>query len=193
MQKEEIRDLFISVLVLTVVFSISNLTAENMISYFLIIGMAFVFHEIAHINIATRIGAKSVYRIWPTGLLISLVLGIVSGGRIIFAAPGAVFISSIKHARWKTEYPSLKNEEYGLISSAGPVINLTISIIFILLNYLQPSEFFVKAASINILLGFFNLLPIPPLDGYKIIRWCRRSWLVLFLAAFVGWIGLWFI
>jgi Zn-dependent protease len=64
-----------------------------------------------------------------------------------------------------------------LVSAAGPLLNLTLGILFIgvlkLLSNLSISgffsgEFLYLAARINLTLFLFNLLPIPPLDGFHV-------------------------
>lgn len=189
----EIRDLFISVVVLGVIFSLANLTLENLIYSLFIVGLAFLVHEIAHKEMASKFGAEASYRIWPSGLLIALILGVLSGGRLIFAALGAVFVSPIKVARWKATFTSLQNQEYGIISLMGPLSNLALSALFLFLNYLYPSGLLVTGAMINIYIAFFNLLPFPPFDGSKIIRWCRKTWLITFITALTGLMGIWFV
>ncbi|WP_375504812.1 site-2 protease family protein [uncultured Nostoc sp.] len=64
-----------------------------------------------------------------------------------------------------------------LVSAAGPLSNLALGILFIgMLKFLSnPSlskllsgEFLYLAAQINLTLFLFNLLPIPPLDGFHV-------------------------
>ena len=87
-----------------------------------------------------------------------------------------------------------KNPRKGimLVSLAGPFANFFLAVVFALtartvvffsssgLYQMQQSGygnlvqtifvFFQLAVSINLALGFFNLLPVPPLDGSKILR-----------------------
>ena len=64
-----------------------------------------------------------------------------------------------------------------LVSAAGPLSNLALGILFILLlkffsnlilSGLLSEEFLYLAARINLTLFLFNLLPIPPLDGFHV-------------------------
>ncbi len=79
---------------------------------------------------------------------------------------------------------NLKNRRVGefLIAAAGPLSNLGIALIFGLLIRLALTGFvggvtsvtpFIEIASyivlINIVLAVFNLIPIPPLDGSKLL------------------------
>jgi len=60
-----------------------------------------------------------------------------------------------------------------MIAFIGPLINLIISIIFL------PFRFFSYISFINSYIAFFNLLPIPPLDGSKVIIWKNWLWLIM--------------
>ncbi|MCL2024003.1 MAG: site-2 protease family protein [Oscillospiraceae bacterium] len=69
---------------------------------------------------------------------------------------------------------------YALTSLAGPVSNLILAFIFSLCAGIcklfdadlsnMLNVFFNFASSVNIMLAVFNLLPIPPLDGFNIIQ-----------------------
>lgn len=95
-----------------------------------------------------------------------------------------IFLLGIGYAKPVPVNPrNFKNERAGmaLTSLAGPVSNLLMAIFFILFRYIavvfggesviaqSAGVFFGLAGMININLAVFNLLPIPPLDGSKIL------------------------
>jgi len=73
----------------------------------------------------------------------------------------------------------LKNPKKDLlyISLAGPLMNLALAFFFsiigkaipLLWDHLYIKLFITYTIHINIILAWFNLIPIPPLDGYKIL------------------------
>ena len=74
-----------------------------------------------------------------------------------------------------------KNPKWGmvLVALAGPIANLVLSFIAVVLLYLfslfdfftidSISSFFVTVAYISTYLAVFNLIPIPPFDGSRIL------------------------
>lgn len=64
-----------------------------------------------------------------------------------------------------------------MVAGAGPGVNILLAVIFaiaIRLLYGEVSMAFIQLASVvvvvNILLALFNLIPIPPLDGSKVLK-----------------------
>ncbi len=166
----------------------------------LIVGTSFVLHELGHRNVARHFNYFAEFRKWNFGLMFALGVSFLIGA--IFAAPGAVYIGNKrkrqweKKSRWDQEYPEYtKNglNEMGLISVAGIVINIILGLIFLgLLLFALPlftegtfvhqimRTIFTLGYVINFILAGFNLLPIGPLDGNKVMKWNPIIWAVLF-------------
>lgn len=172
----EIKELAIATVCLTLVLAIYpfGIDLSGLPTYFLITLFAFVSHELAHKFTAQKFGAEAHFKLWPAGLAFGF-LGAFAG--IKFLAPGAVIIYPYKFKRWAFRVLRLESSELGLIALAGPLTNLSVAILFSLLKL-------NLLASISAWFAFFNMLPIPPLDGSKVIRWNWGIWLVSTLISF---------
>ncbi len=180
--RRELADLAISWAVLTVCFAIAfmGLTPLSIAASGLAVLTGFVFHELAHRFTAERHGCLARYKAWYTGLLLAFVLAVFM--KVVFAAPGAVMI-------YYCAYP-LDRRTYGKIALAGPLTNMIIGYAslaaLLVLGPMLSSVAYViiwSMAYVNLFLAAFNLLPIPPLDGSKAIRYNAALWLLLLIAS----------
>ncbi len=66
---------------------------------------------------------------------------------------------------------NLKNprRDAALISVAGPISNFLIAVVLSILFRITGNAYLVIFIQLNVMLGVFNLLPIHPLDGFKIV------------------------
>lgn len=66
---------------------------------------------------------------------------------------------------------NLKNphRDSALISLAGPISNFLLAIILSILLKITEAPYLLIFIQLNVMLGVFNLLPIHPLDGFKIV------------------------
>lgn len=184
---KEIRDLIISFIVIALGFTIlySNGDYSHVTLIFPVVmigvGAGFIFHELGHKFVAMHYGYYAEYELWPTGLLIALVSSFFG---FIFAAPGAVVIYS----------NGMEKKTNGIISIAGPIVNIVLGLIFFLILgslgdfiYTETGAIVylicVLGTRINFFLAAFNLLPIPPLDGSKVMSWSVPVWLITFAIA----------
>lgn len=181
--REEIRDITIAVIALTVLYSLSvtrpfGWSVDSLLLFlpisFIAVGLGFILHELGHKVVAQRFGFFSEFRKWNYGLILGLLT--VPLGFMIFA-PGAVYFGS--YGRMVTD------EENGKISIAGPIVNIVLALIALFLTLSLRSYLTMENAglmyivlltlvltfNVNSFLALFNLLPIPPLDGSKVIQW----------------------
>lgn len=178
--REEVRDILVSMVVIAgvfaYVFSGKNIqTALFLLPATLItVGLGFVLHEIAHKLMAIRYGFWAEYRLWLEGLLLALVTAYFG---FVFAAPGAVYI----HGNY------IERDVNGKISLAGPLTNIILAIMFLMVSTVLPSPINQVAFlgyAVNSFLALFNLIPLAVLDGAKVFRWNPLIWLLAAAAAF---------
>jgi len=182
----ELRDIAIAVAVLTASFTIifsrrwrlfSDDVLMNALWWvlvsFIMVMSSFILHELAHKFTAQRFGAWSEFRMYPTGLILCLIMSVVG---FLFAAPGAVYIRGY-----------ITDEMNGKISIAGPAVNIGISTVALILCFIigkgLSADIFFLLAYMNAFLAVFNLLPIPPLDGSKVLKWNPAVYAVSVAAA----------
>ncbi len=188
----EFRHLLISMAVLTVAFSFA-LTRNNVVYgvlygfdlgvlirflpvAFLGVLTAFIFHELSHKLMAQKYGLWAEYRMYPNGLLLALAFALFTP--FVFAAPGAVMF------RGET-----RSYEMGRIALAGPLSNMVVAGVALSLylgvfyesSILGPVVGFI--CLINAILAAFNLLPIRPLDGSKVVQCNPTAWIIVFIIA----------
>lgn len=167
-------------------------------------------HEYAHAWMAVKLGddtprlagrltLRPMAHIDPIGAIMIFLVGFG------YAKPVQVNMHNLKNGR----------KSFALVALAGPVSNLIMALIFLVLKaiidavqvnvglpaavYMVLAYFFMYASSINISLAVFNLLPIPPLDGsrilnlilpskyyYKIMRYERYIMIAIFVLIWTG-------
>ena len=128
------------------------------------------FHEAAHAFVSNRLGdptAKSLGRLTlnplvhldPLGTLLLLFAGFGWGKPVPF----------------NPTYLKNPQRDSALISFAGPFANFMLAIVFTLIIKMVGTSgimgsFLYLAIFYNLLLGFFNLIPLHPLDGFKVVN-----------------------
>lgn len=56
-----------------------------------------------------------------------------------------------------------------LVILCGPLVNIILFALFLLADFICESRFFLMISAVNLVLGVFNLLPVLPLDGGRIL------------------------
>ena len=182
----EVKEIILSAIVLSIAFAIAYSNGVQHLDFvklptlilfaFIAVGIGFLAHElIGHKIIAQRLGLHAEYKMWRFGLVIALLSSLAG---FVFAAPGAVYVSA-RLDLWGRS-AGVSRRKMGFVSLAGPLVNLGLAVVFFMLNLFHPSGLFSLAVFVNIWLGIFNMLPIPPLDGSKVFAWDKRIWIAVF-------------
>ena len=175
---------FYIILGVLVILSMANMTALEWLDILLTLPaviIAITFHEFAHAFVADKLGDTTprsqgrltlnpLKHLDPVGFVL-LMFAHVGWGKPVEINPNNFTSNKSKSAC------------EALVSLAGPVMNFIIAIIstviyYALYKYAPANEFAISilitlsylTAIINIGIGVFNLIPLPPLDGEKIFR-----------------------
>ncbi len=167
-------------------------------------------HEFAHAWVATRLGDDTPRRDgrvtlyplahvdWLGTAILPFVTSLLSGGFLGWGKPV------------RTDTSKLKGGLNGLalVALAGPFSNVIMAVILAVLAVLflhaQPAfaEFAAHGVQLSLYLAIFNLLPVPPLDGSKLllavripmvvyVELARFGFLLLIVAVSVSDFGQW--
>jgi Zn-dependent protease len=158
----------------------SHLDLLSFIVPFAIILLSLTIHEAAHAWTADRLGdptARMLGRVslnplvhidWIGTVLLPLVAAFSHLPIIGWAKPVPVNMSRLRHPR----------RDFTIVAAAGPLSNIAQAIIAALIFRMLFATgndagvvgmVLVAAVRINLLLAFFNLIPIPPLDGGNVL------------------------
>ncbi len=167
--RKEIIDLAKSWIVIGIAFAIAlngaSLSPTFFIALFIsliTVGTGFLLHELAHKFVAQRYGCFAEFRSFDKMLVFALIISFFG---FIFAAPGAVMIRG-----------HITKAQRGLISAAGPLTNIILSLGFLLLA--SSSGGILQAIGaygfiINAWLALFNMIPFAMFDGKKVMDWSK--------------------
>jgi Zn-dependent protease len=151
-----------------------NLLLKDPLAFILIaipLLYSIIFHELAHGWVAYRMGD-------PTAKL----MGRLSLNPLKHLDPMGTIMLFVFGFGWAKPVPvnfgRLRDKRKGMIwvSAAGIITNMIVAFMALFLTRLltlppssMPAELLYYLAQINIMLAAFNLIPLPPLDGSKIL------------------------
>jgi len=142
----------------------------RMVAALLISLFGFVLHELGHKFTAQHFGHWSEFRANWFFLGFALLLAL-SPWHLTMAAPGAT---------WHT---AQGKKEQGKISAMGPLVNYAVAFVAVPFTLgrgnLVVQELAGIVVAFSTILALFNLIPLGPLDGRKILAWNPIIWIVM--------------
>lgn len=199
----EVEDIILAWLALSFAFAIVLYPVENytffiyFLASFIVLGAAFIMHELMHKFVAQSYGYEAQFRMFPFFLILAVVMALLIG--FVFALPGATIFEPDPREPYTD--PRGFTERYGKISLAGPLIDLVFGFVFLALflliyvvvganttSLLTTFGYIVTGLGtfISFYLAAFNMLPLGSasfigLDGYKVWRWNKVYWAIFFI------------
>lgn len=153
---------------------------ELIVFQILVLLFSVVIHEVSHGVVADHLGDPTARL--QGRLTLNPIKHLDPFGSVILPLMLVVFNTGIIFG-WAKPVPynplNLKNPEKGgaMIAAAGPISNIVLALVFALIfrifGAFLPSPIFLDLISrvvlINIVLAVFNLVPVPPLDGSRVL------------------------
>lgn len=158
---------------------LGSLDLATLIARAIVLLVAFTFHELAHAVTADRLGDPTPRRMGR--ITLNPIAHLDPFGTIMLLISGFGWAKPVQVNPW-----NLKGDprtSMAIVAAAGPLSNVVMAIIFALpirlglvgfqfgASGLFPSleGLFFEFVWINLILAFFNVIPVPPLDGYRIL------------------------
>jgi len=157
-----------------------NLTSNDVIHALINVAILWMLttpHEFAHAWVATKLGDDTpllegrvtlhplAHIDWIGTTLLPFISTLLTGGFIGWGKPVNTNVSKL---RWGLN-------GLLLVAIAGPAMNILFAIVLIVISaataqvFTALSEFATQAAKLSVYLAVFNMIPVPPLDGSKIL------------------------
>lgn len=154
------------------------LILSQLIVLVLLLGVAFPIHELAHALTARQLGDDTSERLGR--ITLNPLAHLDPFGTLLFALTGFGWAKPVPVNTYRLR--GNPRTSFAIVALAGPVSNLLLAGLFALLFRLTLSFAsrdalltdvllfaFSVAVQLNIFLAFFNLIPIPPLDGSRLL------------------------
>ena len=159
----------------------SNQIADGLIQYLMLVALL-TFHEFGHAwtawkcgddtaRLQSRVSLNPIVHIDPIGTVFLPLLMIFMPGM------GRFLIGWAKPVPVNPYNLNQPKRDDILVTMAGPAMNLILAVglvalakVGLVFHSMPMAELCVQAAGLSLILCFFNLIPVPPLDGSHVLR-----------------------
>jgi Zn-dependent protease len=163
---------------------------ETLLLLLPIVLVSLTLHELAHAWVAWKLGDPTareqgrlslnpLVHLDPLGTLMFILTAVIANLPFGWARPVPVNAGYFRRPK----------EGMAIVAGAGPAMNFVLALVCIaIIRHVELSdrafEVLEKAWIVNVVLGLFNLIPVPPLDGSRIVG------AVMTNAAYARWVQL---
>lgn len=186
----------------------TNVTRQSVEVFLILIPglvVAMALHELAHGLVANRLGDPTarvlgrlslnpIRHLDPLGTAMFAITYFGAGWMFGWAKPVPVDMRNFDRPK----------RDMALVALAGPLTNFAIALVLVAVALHAPpppgvlSDVLDRAIQVNIVLGIFNLVPVPPLDGSRVLGafmddHTYRSWLGLDRYAMLFFVAIFFV
>ena len=194
--KQELVGLIVGMLVFGFIFSFRDWGEEgfnlavgltHFITAALVAGISLLFRLSCQKIYGLAEGHKPEFKIWWTGMLISLILAFVTVGRVPLVLWGGAFTSFMVRQRLGEFRYGFSYWANGMVGYWGPMGNILLALICAFLGYYFPeSYFFQKGLVFNMIMALCSFIPLPQLDGMTIFLGSRGLYYTGVVLTFVA-------
>jgi len=167
----------------------------SIVIFIVILLFSVIFHEVAHGIVAEKLGDPTAR--YAGRLTLNPIPHIDLYGSILLPVFLLLVHSPFLFGSAKpvpVDYRNFRNlkRDMLLVSIAGPLTNFALAVLAAVVFRLAPNistlgqSLLIQTISLNLVLCFFNLIPIPPLDGSKVLAslfgFLDRGWMYAILS-----------
>ena len=159
-----------------------GLDLATLLARAIVLLVAFTIHELAHAVTADYLGDSTPRRMGR--ITLNPLAHLDPVGTVVLLVAGFGWAKPVMVSPYNLR--GNPRTSMAIVAAAGPISNLLMAVLFALpfrFGLLPMSGFFASTSDLfpdpaflvgqfvwlNLILAFFNLLPIPPLDGFKIL------------------------
>ena len=139
-------------------------------------GITVLMGDLANRYMAWKYGAVTEYKFWFLGTVIMFITAFFF--KVVYAMPARLAIN---------EADKLSPRKQAILATSRPLVNYGLFTAFMLLVPLGGflATIGLVSASMNLLSAVYGLMPLKPMNGYKVLKWKWYVWAGMFLSLLV--------
>ncbi|MFP4423745.1 MAG: hypothetical protein ACLFP2_00780 [Candidatus Woesearchaeota archaeon] len=189
----EVRAILLTILFLVIIVALNDGRPEfqlgpwlsNLFLMTAIVVVSVLVKQAGYRLVGIHYGFRVEYKLWWYGIIVSLAITLLSGGTVWILIPGGIILHHMKIQRLGEFRYGTNIRTLALVSAAGPLFNVLFATGVKSLGMIGflPSLVVDKIFLFNLAFAAYSMLPIPPLDGSKVMYDSRLIY--MFVTSFI--------